>query len=123
MGESGGNMSEVRLIDANADNIKTVESGNKFYSIDQIWKTVSEQEFADFIQNYPRKLQFDVCGIAEPPSCSYNDFELANRWPWSVVANFDGGEPNAYYGWDYKRTYQICTNTDECFAAKTGYVE
>lgn len=97
--------------------------GNKFYTIEPIWKDVSLEEYQSFLDSYPRKLRFDVYAVCEPPSCTYNDFELANRWPYSVIARNSGGEPCEYYGWDYVKTYQICVNFEELFNSKTGYVE
>ncbi len=38
------------------------------------WKEVSEAEMRDFIANYPRKLRFDACFIAEPPRGVFNEF-------------------------------------------------
>ena len=95
---------------------------NQFYTAEPIWKTVSEEEYKAFLENYPRKLRFDVYAVCDPPSCTYNDFKLANRWPYSIVASHTGGEPNEHYGWDYVRTYKICVNFQELFDSKTGYL-
>lgn len=58
-----------------------------FHTVEPIKKKVSKEEFQTFLDNYPRKLTYDWTGIFEPPAISYNDFELANRWPYSVVAH------------------------------------
>ena len=92
----------------------------QYYTVKPVFKIVSEEEFKTFISNYPRKLRFDCCDIADPPLATYNDFELADRWPYSIVTRFDAGEPNEHYGFDYKRTYEICENYEELFASKTG---
>ena len=52
---------------------------NKFYTAEPKEKRVSKSEFVEFLKNYPRKLDRDVCGICDPPSITYNDFVLANR--------------------------------------------
>ena len=49
------------------------------------WKRVSEEEFYAFIKAYPNKLDFDTCGIYDPPLSSYNDFSRG-MWPDSMVA-------------------------------------
>lgn len=99
---------------------------NKFYTAEPKSKYVSKAEFVEFIKNYPRKLEKNVCGIYDPPSVTYNDFELANRWPYSVVAStfaYDD-DPNGYYYEDEnKRVYRIVENYEELFSSKTGYME
>lgn len=37
-------------------------------------RSVNKKEFQEFITNYPRKLEVDICGICDPPLVSYNDF-------------------------------------------------
>lgn len=99
---------------------------NKFYTIEPIFKEVSETEFKDFIRHYPRKLERDVYGVCDPPLISYNDFELANRFPASIVASTHlySDDPNDYYYEPKeKRVYEIMTNYKECFENKTGYKE
>lgn len=96
---------------------------NDFYTVEPIRKSVTEEEFVEFINKYPRKLEKDVCGICDPPSISYNDFELANRWPYSVVANTSAysDDPNDYfYCPKDERKYVIVTNYEELFESKTG---
>ena len=97
----------------------------KFYTAEPIEKEVTKEEFEEFVNNYPRNLTRDWCGICDPPLISYNDFELANRWPYSVVA----------WTWDYTYTphgiaytdeekhYYIIVNYEELFNSKTGYEE
>lgn len=63
----------------------------------QTFKT-TEAEFNAFIKRYPRKLVTDVAGMYEPPVLTFNDFELAPKWPESVVANvilYADSYPNA----------------------------
>lgn len=97
-----------------------------WFKIEPIFKEVSEEEFKKFIKDYPRKLDCDVCGISDPPSISYNDFELANRWPWSIVASTMGysDDPEDYwYTPKEDRHYRILENYKELFEARTGYKE
>lgn len=59
-----------------------------------------EDEFIQFIKNYPRPLERDVNQICEPPVVTYNDFTLGN-WPESVVAghSFAGRESHEPADW------------------------
>lgn len=59
---------------------------NQFYIKEPDFQQVSRDEYNKFIENYPRPLAQDVCAICDPPIITHNDFELANRWPYSVVA-------------------------------------
>ena len=99
---------------------------NKFYTAEPKEKRVSKSEFVEFLKNYPRKLDRDVCGICDPPSITYNDFVLANRWPYSVVAStfaYDDNPDGYYYEPDEERIYRVVENFEELFESKTGYVE
>lgn len=94
-----------------------------FYTVEPITRHVSKSEFLEFINNYPRKLEGDVCGICDPPMITYNDFELANRWPYSIVAStwlYDDEPGQYFYVPEEKRDYQIMENYTECFDSKTG---
>ena len=99
---------------------------NKFYTAEPKEKRVSKSEFVEFLKNYPRKLDRDVFGICDPPSITYNDFVLANRWPYSVVAStfaYDDNPDGYYYEPDEERIYRVVENFEELFESKTGYVE
>ena len=98
----------------------------KWFKVEPVFKEVSKEEFNNFIKNYPRKLNRDVCGISDPPAISYNDFELANRWPYSIVAStmHYSDDPNDYwYEAPENRHYKILVNYEELFEARTGYKE
>jgi len=84
-----------------------------FYTVEPVYRTVTKEEFDTFLRNYPRRLERDICGIGEPPLASYNDFELANRWPHSIVAQ---------YSIEDAPEFEILINYEECFSSKTGYV-
>ena len=94
-----------------------------YYSVEPKEKLVTKQEFINFLNNYPRKLIRDVTGICDPPAISYNDFELADRWPYGVVAStylYDD-DPNGYfYSPEEDRTYIIMENYEEVFNSRTG---
>ncbi len=99
---------------------------NKFYTADRILKNVSKEEFLEFLKAYPRPLTVDVYAVCEPPLVTYNDFELANRWPYSVVASTDkySDDPNDYYYVpEEEREYTIVENFEDLFQSKTGYAE
>lgn len=96
-----------------------------FYTANPITKSVTKEKFNEFIKNYPRKLERDVCGISDPPAVSYNDFELANRWPYSIVAStflYDDDPNGWFYEPEDKRAYRIVVNYEELFDSKTGNV-
>lgn len=92
-----------------------------FYTVEPKKVLVTKEKFLEFINNYPRKLACDCCGISEPPAISYNDFELANRWTYSVVANtwaYSDNPEDYYYSDDPK--YYIMENYEEVFYSRTG---
>ena len=94
-----------------------------YYSEEPIMEKVSEQEFINFIEKYPRKLVKNVSGICDPPSITYNDFELADRWPYSIVANtwmYSDNPEDYFYEPEEKREYIIMTNYEEVFNSRTG---
>lgn len=99
---------------------------NKFYTTELEYKRVNKEEFYNFIKNYPRKLTCDCYGVCDPPSITYNDFELANRWPYSIVAStfaYSDNPDDYYYCPEEKKVYRICLNYQEAFDSKTGYKE
>lgn len=102
------------------------QTSNKFYTVEPVKKRVSHAEFIEFLKNYPRPLTFDAFGACDPPAISYNDFELANRWPYSIVANtwaYDDNPNDYFYAPEEKKEYYIVENFEELFNSKTGYME
>lgn len=86
-----------------------------------IIKRVTRQEFEDFIRNYPRPLKKDCYGVFDPPLITYNDFALANKWPYSVIAStyiYDDDPSGYYYEPENKREYSIVVNYAELFEKK-----
>ena len=121
---------EVWIVPTEEEQIKNNQiintHNNKFYTADRYMALVSKEEFDDFLNHYPRHLDVDVCAISDPPAISYNDFELANRWPDSVVAStlaWDDDPKDYFYCPPEKREYRILKNYQECFDSKTGYKE
>lgn len=99
---------------------------DKYFTVKPVYKKVDKQTYQKFIDEYPRKLVRDVYGVCDPPSITYNDFELADRYPYSVVAStlaYDD-DPGAYfYEPPEKRIYKIMENYKEAFDGRTGYKE
>jgi hypothetical protein len=72
----------------------------------EVWADLdSKDQLRDWCKRYKEKYQrdlvFDVCIVSEPPLITFNDFELAPKWPESIVAQFwagdlEGDEP--HYG-------------------------
>ena len=85
----------------------------EYYTVKPELVEVTEEQFKEFVSNYPNKLDVDCCGISDPPLVTYNDFSIATHWPWSIVAEYHAGEPNECQGWDYKRDYKIASNYKE----------
>ena len=59
-------------------------------------KSVTHDEFYEFIKNYPRKLDVDVVYFNEPPVKTWNDFTLG-KWPKSIVASCRVFSDDPYY--------------------------
>lgn len=96
---------------------------NYFYTAEPKEKNVTKEEFEQFIRNYPRELEKHVSGICYPPAISYNDFELANRWPYRAVAKtfmYTDDEGDLWNEPEENRSYVIMENYEEVFASKTG---
>lgn len=100
-----------------------MNSRDFYYGVKPDMQYVDFETFNKFIKEYPRKLEKDVCGICDPPSITYNDFILADRWPYSAVANTwaYSDDPNDYYYEPVeKRKYRIMKNYAEVFESRTG---
>ena len=94
---------------------------NAFYAAEPKIKAVTKEEFEEFIKNYPRKLKRHASGISDPPAVSYNDFELADMWPYSSVAHtwlYSDEEGDYYYTPEDQRHYYVMENFEEVFASK-----
>jgi len=50
-------------------------------------KKLTKPEFDMWLRQYPRELERDVFGAAEPPFVTWNDFTIAPQWPQSIVAS------------------------------------
>lgn len=92
-----------------------------FYTAEPKDQEVTKEEFDKFLSQYPRNLVVNICGISTPDLVSYNDFELANRWPYSVVAYTRDYDDDPYYAENpEEKSYYIVKNYEELFASKTG---
>jgi len=58
--------------------------------------TVDYEEFCEFLGNYPRPFERDVCQIFEPALVTYNDFTLGD-WPESIIAKHRIFDDVPYY--------------------------
>ena len=88
------------------------------YTVAPIWKSVSKSEFEEYLQKYPRPLVRNVYMAVEPPSVSYNDFQLADLFPFCAVASTSIYETNPdsfYFVPEQERVYKVVTNFEECF--------
>lgn len=85
-----------------------VNMDNVYYTVSPAFKQVTKEQFDEFIQAYPRKLETDAYGVFEPPLISFNDFELASMWPYSIVAKSWGDR------------YLVAENYEEMFASRTA---
>ena len=96
-------------------------SKNIWYTAEPKMESVTEEEFNQFLKDYPRLLSRDVAGMADPPVISYNDFELAEKWPFSVVAQthaYSNDPDDYYYVPEEERKYKIMSNYQEVFGSK-----
>ena len=66
---------------------------------------VSKEEFEEFVNSYPNKLDWNVTGICEPPMGSHNDFSDGAVWPDSMVTKVFIMDGSAYYGGKHSEYY------------------
>lgn len=98
-----------------------MDETQEFYKIKPKMECVDYDTFKQFINAYPRHLTTDCYGACEPPLITYNDFELAERWPYSIVAStyFYSDDPdNYYYEPPEKRLYRIMVNFREVYNSR-----
>ena len=90
--------------------LKPIEPDDKIeIKVDSQYKSVSKEEFKQFIDNYPTKLEMDVYAVCEPALITYNDFSLG-KWPDSVVARtwlYEDNPEDHYYCAPENRKYYI----------------
>lgn len=91
-----------------------------YYSVTPLAECVSKGEFEEYLKSYPRELTPNESGICTPTYLGWDDFELADKWPFSTVAwtydydDEDDPEP------EEERSYYIMSNIAEVFASRTG---
>ena len=101
-----------------------MEEREAFYTAKPVEQQVTKKEFEEYIKNYPRELVVDCTLTSDPPVVSYNDFALANHWPYSVVARtwiYSNIPNDRYYEPEDAHRYYIIVNYEELFKSKTGY--
>jgi len=90
-----------------------------YYTVDPVWQTVTQVQFDTFRHNYPRELVEDASRTQYPTIISFNDYELADKNPFSIVA-----ECEAVYNSSGERTgytnYKVMSNFADVFASRTG---
>lgn len=90
-----------------------------YYSVDPVWSNVTKTQFDNFRHNYPRELVEDASRTQYPTIISFNDYELADKNPFSIVA-----ECEAVYNASGERTgytnYKVMSNYETVYASKTG---
>lgn len=59
---------------------------------DMTYREVTEAELRSFIKAYPRKLQFDINGVFQPPLAGFYDFSIGVG-PAALVAWFKADDP------------------------------
>lgn len=92
------------------------EQKKYFYTATPIEKEVSKQEFENFINNYPRKLE-KLWSHHSSEICMYSDNQLAADGLYNVVALYS---QDLYSG---DKTYTITVNYDELYNTRTGVNE
>lgn len=89
-----------------------------YFKVEPNFKPVSKDEFDEFLRTYPRRLIFDSYQAFAPSLLTWNDSELADRWPFTIVARTYGYDE---YGIpEERRHYYIMENISEVFASRTG---
>ncbi len=70
---------------ARGEVVVTLDGASKNTAPDPRRRQVSREEFEEWIASYPRKLDVDIYGIADPPWRNYHDFTIGKGWD-SLVA-------------------------------------
>ena len=91
-----------------------------YYTATPVWNTtITEEDFNDFLANYPRPLVEDASRTITPTVISFNDYQLADKNPFSIVAECqevydDDGELIGH------NNFKVMTNYAACFNSRTG---
>lgn len=85
-----------------------------YYTVEPKFESVTKEKFEEFIKQYPRQLEANYCGIYSPPLITYNDLELADRWPHSVVAHTSAYDSVPWDYSEYDEVYICGLCTDIC---------
>ena len=104
------NLKDLKIKEILSVTFETVEPGDKIEMKPSEYKRVSKEEFINFINNYPRKLERDTYMVCEPPLITYNDFSTGKKWPESTVAKYwyyDENPEDHYYCAPEEREFYI----------------
>lgn len=83
------------------------------------YESVTEEEYYNFLELYPRDLDRNVSSVCDPPVISYNDFELG-KFPDSIVASrcaYSDDKNDYYYVPPEERWWRILKNYEEFYNA------
>lgn len=90
-----------------------------YYTVDPVWTSVTQAQFDTFRHNYPRELVEDASRTQYPTIISFNDYQLADKNPFSIVA-----ECEAVFNSSGERTgytkFKVMSNFAAVYASKTG---
>ena len=93
-----------------------------YFTVEPSYKFVTEQEFNEFVANYPRNLTVSAMTIVEPPVWLYVDYELADVGPYNEVAarqEYSNDPTHRYYTPEAERKFKILENYREVFDSRT----
>lgn len=94
----------------------------EFVDFEKIYEFVSEDEYYDFLESYPREIERNVSSVCDPPVISYNDFKLGN-FPDSIIASrcaYTEDKDDYFYVAPEDRWWKILKNYKEFFDAVNG---
>jgi len=90
-----------------------------YYTVDPVWTNVTQAQFDTFRHNYPRPLVEDASRTQYPTIISFNDYQLADKNPFSIVA-----ECEAVFNSSGERTgytkFKVMSNFAAVYASRTG---
>ena len=90
-----------------------------YYTVDPVWTNVTQAQFDTFRHDYPRPLVEDASRTQYPTIISFNDYELADKNPFSIVA-----ECEAVFNSSGERTgytkFKVMSNFAAVYASRTG---
>jgi hypothetical protein len=90
-----------------------------YYTVDPVWTNVTQEQFDTFRHDYPRPLVEDASRTQYPTIISFNDYQLADKNPFSIVA-----ECEAVFNSNGERTgytkFKVMSNFAAVYESRTG---